>query len=133
MKISVAIINLNDGINLYRALKSAEFADEIIVVDGGSSDSTPIIIAKASDEMPGKIRYFQHPWQNHFAQQRNISFEQCTGDWIVRLDSDEMFGAFLRGSIREFLGELPEACRSVRVRQNNLVQDEDHYAANLGG
>jgi len=133
MKLSVAIITLNDGHNLYNALISCDFADEIVIIDGGSSDATKLMVAKADQLMPDKIKFYSNPWPNHFGEQRNVSFGLCTGDWIMRVDSDEVCGTQLRGAIKPCLEELPGECLSVRIRQNNLVQDIYHYAANLGG
>lgn len=133
MKISVAMIVLDDAKNTYNALKSADFADEIIVVDGGSTDGTLFQIGKYQEESPDKIRVFSNKWERDFSKQRNISFQKCTGDWIIRLDSDEIFGVHLRGAIQSFLGELPQECLSVRIRQNNIIDEYLNYASNLGG
>jgi hypothetical protein len=133
MKISVAMISLNDGRNIYNAIKSCDFADEIVIIDGGSIDVTKYNVGKADKELPDKIKFFEARWQNHFGNQRNVSFSKCTGDWIIRVDTDEICGTSLRGSINPFLSETPEECLSVRIRQNNLVTDFEHYSAALGG
>jgi glycosyltransferase involved in cell wall biosynthesis len=133
MKVSVAMISLNDGKNIYNAIKGCDFADEIVIVDGGSSDITKYQLGKAAIEFGDKLKFFENRWPNHFGDQRNISFSKCTGDWILRVDTDEICGTQLRGSIHGFLTETPDECISVRIRQNNLVMDGDHYAANLGG
>lgn len=133
MKISVAMIVLDDVKNILNALRSASFADEIVCIDGGSTDGTLNQLGIFQEEEPGKLRVFSVPWNKNFAEQRNISFRACTGDWIIRLDSDEIFGTTMRNATPIFLLELPAECLSVRIRQNNLIDLEGHYAANLGG
>ncbi len=125
------MILLNDNDNILRALNSCDFADEVIIVDGGSSDGSLQRVASYEDQT--KLKVYRQPWENDFSKQRNISFSHCTGDWIIRLDSDEIFGIRLRAMIHGLLSEMPEECLSVRIRQNNLVQDIEHYSASLGG
>lgn len=61
--------------------------DEVVVVDGGSSDRTPEI-AKTYE----KVRFFERAFENDFAAQRNYAIEQAKGDWILSMDSDELLG-----------------------------------------
>jgi glycosyltransferase involved in cell wall biosynthesis len=73
---------------LRRALNSVKgLADEMVVVDTGSKDNT-VAIAR---EMGAKTAFFQ--WNDHFADARNYSMDQATGDWILILDADEEFYA----------------------------------------
>lgn len=60
-----------------------ELADEIIVVDTGSTDRTMEI----AREYGAKI--YEHPWQHDFSLHRNQSIDYATGDWILILDADE--------------------------------------------
>jgi glycosyltransferase involved in cell wall biosynthesis len=62
-------------------------ADEIVLVDTGSTDTT-IQIAK---EFGARIFYFK--WINDFAAARNYSLQQCSGDWVLYLDADERLAA----------------------------------------
>ena len=61
--------------------------DEVVVVDGGSSDRTPEI-ARAYN----KVRFFERPFGDNFAAQRNYAIDQAKGDWILSMDSDELLG-----------------------------------------
>jgi glycosyltransferase involved in cell wall biosynthesis len=83
--LSLAMIVRNEGRTIERVLACAKaFADEMVVVDTGSTDDT---IAKAK-AMGAKIHYFS--WIDDFAAARNESFSKCAGDWIIWLDGDDV-------------------------------------------
>ena len=83
--LSLAMIVKNEGATIERALSCAKlFADEMIVVDTGSTDDT---VAKA-EAMGAKVRHFS--WIDDFATARNYSFSQCAMDWIIWLDGDDV-------------------------------------------
>lgn len=82
VKLSVAIITLNEEHNIGRTLESVKWADEIVVVDSGSTDRTCEIARQYGAKL------IVEPWRG-FAAQKNFSIEQCTGDWILSLDADE--------------------------------------------
>ncbi|RMG67434.1 MAG: glycosyltransferase, partial [Nitrospirae bacterium] len=123
MKISVSMITLNEAQHIKRALSSCTFADEIVVVDGGSTDGT-IEILESFD----KVKLIKHPWEGHFGKQRQISLEHCTGDWVVRLDADEVFSEEFENGIRGLLESTPPDTLGYRVRQCNLIGDENYYS-----
>ena len=86
MKISACVIVKNEAENLPRWLNSAQgFADEIIVVDTGSSDETVAIAAKA------EAKIYSFPWMDDFSAAKNFALDQATGDWVVFTDADEYF------------------------------------------
>lgn len=74
---------MNEERRIARCIQSAHFADKIIVVDSGSSDST-VEIAKAA----GAEVHVYADWQG-FATQRNRLLTHCTADYIFFLDADE--------------------------------------------
>ena len=80
--LSVAIIARDEEANLRRTLPTLHFADEIVLVDSGSSDAT---VAVAEEH---HARVFQLPWQG-FGAQKNAALDATTGDWILSLDADE--------------------------------------------
>lgn len=123
MKISISMITLNEEKNIARALSSCTFADEIVVVDGGSTDSTLDILRSN-----GKVVLIQHAWEDHFGKQRQISLDHCTGDWVVRLDADEAFPQFLEENIRTVLESTPPDIAGYYIRQCNLFADEKYYS-----
>lgn len=82
MKLSVVSIVKNEEEIFETALRSVQGADEIIVVDTGSTDSTIEIAKKYTD----KIFHFE--WCDDFSKARNHAIEQATGDWIFSIDAD---------------------------------------------
>ncbi len=94
MRISFCIITLNEEANIGRTLESVkDIADEIVVVDSGSTDST-VSIAESFG-----ARVFVEPWKG-FARQKNSSLEKATCDWILSLDADEEVSVELAASIK---------------------------------
>ena len=86
MKISACVIAKNEAENLPRWLASMRvFADEMIVVDTGSTDAT-VEIARA-----GGARVCHFDWINDFAAAKNFALDQAQGDWVVFTDADEYF------------------------------------------
>ena len=90
MKISACYMVRNEEENLPKSLLSIKhIADEIIVVDTGSTDRT-----KAVAEEFG-ARVYDFPWCDDFSAPRNFAIDQACGDWILFLDADE----YLRDNI----------------------------------
>ena len=80
--LSAVIITKNEEENIGRCLTSLAFADEIIVVDDGSTDKTCKIAADLG------ARVIQHPWAG-FGVQKNIGLDAATHDWVLCIDADE--------------------------------------------
>ncbi|HEY2462009.1 MAG TPA: glycosyltransferase [Candidatus Acidoferrum sp.] len=92
-RISACIITLNEERNLPRALASiANIADEIIIVDSGSTDRTEQV-ARAHN-----ASFFARPWTN-YADQKNFAAAQASSDWILSLDADEELSTTLQSSL----------------------------------
>jgi glycosyltransferase involved in cell wall biosynthesis len=109
--LSVAIITLNEEANLARTLASVQFADEIIVVDSGSTDRTPEIATAFN------AKFFSEPWRG-FAAQKNFAIECCTGTWILSLDADEALTSELQTEIHVLLSGKPTADAYLLRRRN---------------
>lgn len=93
-KISVAIATFNEEKNLLMCLESVkELADEIIVVDGGSTDKT----IEIANRFGTKVIVTDNPPIFHINKQKAIN--ACTGDWILQLDADEQVSSALREEI----------------------------------
>jgi len=61
--------------------------DEIVVVDGGSRDAT----VEIATSKPG-VRLYRRPCGDDLGSQKNFAFDQCFGEWILMLDTDELLG-----------------------------------------
>ena len=103
--LSVAIITFNEADNLERTLSSVRFADEIVVVDSGSTDRT-VAIARSFG-----AKVFSEEWKG-FALQKNSAIDKCTGTWVVSLDADEELteelGAEIRGMLEADADMMPQ-------------------------
>lgn len=85
VSLSLAMIVKNEDQVLGRVLAQASsFCDELIVVDTGSTDGT-VDLARSCG---AKVCHFD--WIDDFAAARNFAFAQCTGDWIMWLDADDV-------------------------------------------
>ncbi len=80
--ISAVLIAKNEEINIENCLKTVQWADEIIVVDSGSTDKTQEIARKFT------TRIFDIPFTD-FSDQKNTAVSKATGDWIFLIDADE--------------------------------------------
>ncbi|MGC8604299.1 MAG: glycosyltransferase family 2 protein [Desulfomonilaceae bacterium] len=81
--ISAVIITKNEEDRIVTLLKSLRFADEIVVVDSGSSDKTLEICRSYG------AKIFHQKWLGYVAQ-KQYAMEQASCDWILSLDADEM-------------------------------------------
>jgi glycosyltransferase involved in cell wall biosynthesis len=96
--ISVAMMVKNEEEFLEEALTSARaWADEIIVVDTGSTDRT-VEIAKSHG---AKLSYFE--WCDDFSAARNETLRCATGNWIIILDADERLRGPDPAALRKYL------------------------------
>lgn len=86
MKISLCMIVKNEEKYIKMCLENAlKLADEVIIVDTGSTDKTVEIIKQFGE----KVKLINYKWTNDFSAARNISLEGAEGDWILVLDADE--------------------------------------------
>jgi glycosyltransferase involved in cell wall biosynthesis len=105
-RLSVCILTQNCADKLVNAIKSVEsFADEIVVVDGGSSDNTKEVASSFE-----KVCYYYNPWPNNMGLQWNYAMDQATGDWILMLASDEAVGANMRKKIGKLIRSRRHNC-----------------------
>lgn len=82
--LSLCMIVKNEEKHLARCLSSVkDVADEIIIVDTGSTDKT----IEIAESFCAKIFHFD--WVNDFSAARNFALSKCIGDWILYLDADE--------------------------------------------
>jgi len=81
-KLSVTIITHNEEDNIRKCLESVQWADEIIVIDSGSTDSTVEISREFTDKV------FFNPWTG-MKEQKQYAVEKASHTWIFSIDADE--------------------------------------------
>ncbi len=101
-KLTVTVITKNEAANIAGALQSVAWADEIVVVDCGSTDDTVTIARRFTD------RVIVEPWPG-YAAQKNFAAVQATHDWILSLDADERVSEPLGAEIRTLMADPPQA------------------------
>jgi glycosyltransferase involved in cell wall biosynthesis len=99
-KVSVTVITLNEASHLAGALESVAWADELVVVDSGSSDET-VAIARAHTE-----KVVVRDWPGYVAQ-KNYAAGLASNDWILSLDADERVTPALAAEIQSVLHDQP--------------------------
>lgn len=103
-RLSVVVITKNEALRLPTCLASVAFADELIVVDSGSTDATPDIARKAGATL------IQTPDWPGFGPQKQRGLDAATGDWVLCIDADEWLDTVLTASIQRLvLDSAPNA------------------------
>lgn len=96
--LSALILAKNEEKNIADCIKSVAFADEVVVVDSGSTDRTRELASAMG------ARVFLHPMDaNGFAGQRNFAQDQAQASWILYLDADERIPHALAEEIKQAL------------------------------
>jgi glycosyltransferase involved in cell wall biosynthesis len=91
-QLSVTVIALNQEAHIGECLASVSFADEIVVVDTGSTDRTVELARTYTD------RVLKADWQG-FGRTKNYALDQARGDWVFSLDTDERVPPALKDEI----------------------------------
>jgi len=112
--LSVVITAWNEAKNLPRVIKSVSgLADEIVVVDTGSTDDT----AHVARQLGAKV--FRHPHTRYVEPVRNFSIAKARGDWLLLLDADEEVPSSLADLIRQVI--LEDKADYYRIPRKNLI------------
>jgi glycosyltransferase involved in cell wall biosynthesis len=99
-KLSVALAVFNEEKNIERCIRSVkDFADEIIIVDGTSTDKTVELAKKYTSY----ITITSNPSNFHINKQKALDL--CTGEWILQLDADEVVTSSLSKEIQKVMQE----------------------------
>lgn len=93
--LTIAILALNEAKRLGACLRSAQFADQLLVIDGGSTDGS----TELARELGAEVHTYAD-WQG-FAVQRNRQIAHARGDFILFLDADEEISTGLRDELRQ--------------------------------
>jgi glycosyltransferase involved in cell wall biosynthesis len=102
-RLSLIVITKNEELLIERCLRSASFADEIVVVDNGSTDKT-LEIARSLG-----ARVIETPDWPGFGPQKNRALDASAGDWVLSLDADEWIEPPLADEIRRAMADAQPA------------------------
>ncbi len=123
--LSVSMIVRNEECFLKECLESVRpIADEIIVVDTGSTDSTKNIALSLG------ARVFEYPWRDDFAAARNFSLQQCSGDWILYIDADERLTPESMRLLPELISRAKADAYAVTIQNPQTMQHGTFHQQN---
>lgn len=115
--VSVLILTKNEEKHIRDCIESClPVADEVIVIDDGSTDQTVAI----AEELEAKV--VQHALAQDWAQQRMFAISQATCDWILFVDADERISSELAQEIRHVI--------DTGVKQSFTIQRENVFHHN---
>jgi glycosyltransferase involved in cell wall biosynthesis len=107
-RLTIAVLTFNEELRIEQCLRSAAFADQILVVDSGSTDRT-VEIARL---LGAEVHAF--PDWHGFAVQRNRLLQHARGDYVFFLDADEVIDDGLRGEIETAVAGGRDAIWEIR-------------------
>jgi glycosyltransferase involved in cell wall biosynthesis len=118
--LSIVMICKNAERHLPEVLGSASFADEIVIVDSGSTDKTAEIARDLTEH------FYTRSWTG-YSDQKNFAMEKSGCDWILILDSDEVIRKETQEEIKKIIAENPgENCFEI-------VFDNIIFGKDMGG
>ena len=120
-KLAVIILTFNEEKNIADCIHSAAFADEVLVVDSGSTDET-LSLARSLG-----ARVAAHPMEG-FAAQRNFALKATDADWIFYLDADERLTSAAGEATRRLAQGTERAAYEI-CRHNIVFGKPMHYGA----
>lgn len=99
MKLSVIIITKNEAAHIQDCIQSVAFADEVVVLDSGSTDETCALAQAAG------ARVYQSPDWPGFGPQKNRALDHARGEWVLSLDADERVSRRLADEIKGLMAK----------------------------
>jgi glycosyltransferase involved in cell wall biosynthesis len=116
MKISVILATYNEEKNIKDCLESVkELADEIVIVDGTSTDKT----VEIASHYTKKIFIRENPLMFH--KNKQYAIEKATGDWILYLDADERVSTSLKKEIKSAIRNPKSEINGFWIPRKNII------------
>ena len=112
MRLSAIVIAQDSERTIRRCLESLSFADEIVLVDSGSTDATRDIAREL-----GASVHETSDWPG-YGPQKNRALGHAQGDWVLSLDSDEWIDASLRAEIERAIASGDKAAHAMPRRSS---------------
>ena len=113
MKLSVVLSVFNEEKKLARTLGSLSFADEIIIVDNGSTDNTVAISKQYNAKIYQKVNNLM------LNLNKNFGFSKASGDWILNLDADEVVENNLKKEIDNVISK--DEAEGFLIPRKNII------------
>lgn len=116
MTLSAVMIVSNEASNLQACVKSVAWADECIVIEHGSSDSTAEIASRLD------VKFSQTPDWPGFGPQKNRAVQMAGGDWILSIDADERVTPALAQEIQAALAHAENSRQTIAFEVPRMTQ-----------
>jgi glycosyltransferase involved in cell wall biosynthesis len=113
-RISILLPTFNNAASVRETLESVKWADEILVVDSFSTDSTLEICTEYS------ARIIQHEYINS-AKQKNWALPKCANEWVLQIDTDEVLEPGAPEEIEQALNSIEPQVEAFRLPRKNHV------------
>lgn len=114
MTITVLIPCFNSEKTIRATLESVKWADEILAVDSFSTDKTLETLKEYG------VRILQHEYLNS-AKQKNWAIPQCSHDWILIMDTDEILETGMKEEIQDILQKNDPNIQAYKIPRKNFV------------
>jgi glycosyltransferase involved in cell wall biosynthesis len=125
--VSALLICRNEEALIARCLRSIAWADEIVVVDGGSTDRTPEICKDPQAPWAQKLKWVERGWTG-FKDQRNHALDLAKNDWVFVIDADEECSPELATRVRGILAQSNPSPKYFKIRrQEYFLGKPIHY------
>ncbi len=122
MKLTLACIARNEETALPLMIESVcGVADEIVVLDTGSTDKTVEVAKRYTDKV------FFREWDDSFCNARNACMEHCTGDWVLWLDCDETLAPGVAAMLKPLLEQTPDTVDLILLPIRMCHDDGTHF------
>ena len=129
--LSVVVLTKNEEPRIARCLESVRWADEVIVIDGESTDRTVEICRQFG------ARVIPHRFEGSFAQERNLGLESARGDWVLQIDADDIVTGEFQRAVERMLMD-PPPYDALKFRRKSILMGRFmryggwyHYLPNL--
>lgn len=118
--LSIIIITKNEAHHIETCLQSIQWANEIIVVDSGSTDNTVELCKRYTEKV------FITDWPG-FGPQKNRALQYATSDWVLSIDADEHVGDELKKEILTILANPASYCAYAIPRISSYMGKKLRY------
>ncbi|WP_182188055.1 glycosyltransferase family 2 protein [Pectinatus frisingensis] len=121
VKLTACVIIKNEEKNIITYLKHIRpIVDEIVIVDTGSTDNTLNILKSL------RMKFYQYPWHDDFADAKNFAISRASGNWILFLDADEYFVNTSKDKIKKNIAGIPQNTKIFMCRLTNINEHREN-------